>query len=245
MIKDIWKGLSAYTTAVKLLTKQGWWKYALVPGLISFVFASIVVALAWFLGDNIGQILVAAYPFEQGKDFAKILANIIGGTIIVASGLILYKHVVMLLVSPWMTKLSIKIEQSITGRDYVDDRSFSVAFMRTMRLNLRIILREILVVALLFLVGVVPILDFTVPILLFLVQAFYSGYGNLDYFMDRRYSVKQSVQFVNKNKGIALGNGIGFLLLLMIPVLGVFLAPTLGTAAATLSGIDVASNEDK
>ncbi len=243
MIRDIWKGLYAYATAVKLLTKQGWWKYALIPGLISFVFASIILALAWFLGDNIGRILLAAYPFEQGRETATVFANIIGGVMIVVTGLMLYKHVVMLLVSPWMTKLSIKIEHSITGRDYVDERSFSVAFMRTMRLNLRIILREIMVVILLFLVGVIPALNFAVPILLFLVQAFYSGYGNLDYFMDRRYSVKQSVQFVNRNKGIALGNGIGFLLLLMIPFLGVFLAPTLGTAAATLSGIDVAKND--
>jgi CysZ protein len=70
------------------------------------------------------------------------------------------------------------------------------------------------------------------------VQAYYAGYGNLDYFMDRRYTVKESINFIGNNKGVALGNGIGFLLLLAVPLIGVFLAPTLGVAAATLSGIE-------
>ncbi|MEY4925899.1 MAG: hypothetical protein RI894_335 [Bacteroidota bacterium] len=245
MLQDVWKGLAAYGTAIKLLTKQGWWKYALIPGFISLIFAGIVLSLAWFFGDNIGKMLISIYPFEQGREAATTVANIIGGAIIIVAGLILYQNIVMLLVSPWMTKLSIKIEQSVTGRDYIDERSFSVAFSRTVRLNLRIIAREVALIILVFMVGIIPVIDFAVPVLLFLVQAYYAGYGNLDYFMDRRYTVKESVQFVGKNKGIALGNGIGFLLLLMIPVLGVFLAPTLGMSAATLSGIDVAIKNDE
>ena len=80
--------------------------------------------------------------------------------------------------------------------------------------------------------------EVVVPIGIVLIQAYYAGFGNLDYFMDRHYSVKDSIAFVNRNKGVALGNGLGFLALLAIPIIGVFLAPTLGVAAATLSGID-------
>jgi CysZ protein len=237
MFKNVIRGLLAYPEAVRMLGRQGWWKYALIPGLISLVFFSILLVSTWGLSDNIGRLLLLLYPFAQGAA-AGVIATIVGGALILAFGLLLFKNVVMLLVSPWMNSLSIKIERHLTGRDYVDDRSFAVAFKRTMRLNLRILLREFVLVVLLLFVVWIPIVDFIVPIAIFLVQAYYAGYGNLDYFMDRRYSIKESINFVNQNKGVALGNGIGFLLLLAIPVVGVFLAPTLGVAAATLSGIE-------
>jgi CysZ protein len=238
MLKDILRGLRAYWDAVRLLGKQGWWKFALVPGLISLAFGSIVLFLAWTLSDNIGRLLMQLYPFEQGKAFAESVATVFGALVIIAFSLIIFKNIVMLLVSPWMNQLSIKIERHQTGNDYIDDRSFVVAFKRTVRVNLRILLRELFFIVLLLLVAWIPIVDFIVPIGIVLIQAYYAGYGNLDYFMDRHYSVKESIVFVNKNKGVALGNGLGFLLLLAIPILGVFLAPTLGVAAATLSGID-------
>ena len=238
MFKDIIRGLRAYWDAVLLLGRQGWWKFALVPGLISLAFGSIVLFLAWTLSDNIGRLLMGLYPFEQGRAFAENIATVFGALVILAFALIAFKNVVMLLVSPWMNQLSIKIERHRTGNDYVDDRSFAVAFKRTVRVNLRILLRELFFIVLLLLVAWIPIIDFVVPIGIILIQAYYAGFGNLDYFMDRHYSVKESVVFISKNKGIALGNGLGFLLLLAIPIIGVFLAPTLGVAAATLSGIE-------
>jgi CysZ protein len=238
-LKDILRGLRAYKEAVFLLGQQGWWKFALVPGLISFAFGSIVLLLAWVLSDNIGRFLLHFYPFETGKDLAEDVAAVFGFIMIIAFAIVIFKNVVMLLVSPWMNQLSIKIERHLTGNDYVDNRSFLDAFKRTARVNLRILLREIFFILLLLLVAWIPIIDFIVPICMILIQAYYAGFGNLDYFMDRHYSVKDSIAFVNRNKGVALGNGLGFLLLLAIPVIGVFLAPTLGVAAATLSGIDV------
>jgi CysZ protein len=238
LLKDIIRGLRAYWEAVLLLGKQGWWRFALVPGLISLAFGSVVLLLAWTLSDNIGRALMHLYPFEQGKNFAENVATFFGGAMILALSLVLFKNVVMLLVSPWMNQLSVKIERHLTGNDYVDNRSFVDAFKRTARVNLRILVRELFFILLLLLVAWIPIIDFIVPVGMVAIQAYYAGFGNLDYFMDRHYSVKESITFVKHNKGLALGNGLGFLLLLAIPIIGVFLAPTLGVAAATLSGID-------
>ena len=238
MFKDILRGLRAYWEAVRLLGQQGWWKFALVPGFISLGFGLIVFVLAFAYSDNIGRVLMTFYPFEQGRAVAQSVATVFGALMIFAGALILFKNIVMLLVSPWMNQLSLKIEQHRTGSNYTDDRSFVTAFKRTARVNLRILLREVFLIILLLLVAWVPIIDFIVPIGIILIQAYYAGFGNLDYFMDRHYSVKDSIAFVNRNKGVALGNGLGFLALLAIPIIGVFLAPTLGVAAATLSGID-------
>ena len=242
-LNDVWRGLAAYMAAIKLLTRQGWWKYTLAPGFVSLIFGVVVLTAAWGLSDNMSAALMRGYPFEQGKAAAAVLVTLLSSLLIIAIGIIIFKNLVMLLVSPWMNRLSIKIERHTTGHSYIDERTFVEAFRRQLRLNLRLILREAAFIILIFLFGLIPVLDFAVPPLLFLVQSFYAGFGNLDYFMDRHYTFAESVAFVKRNKGVALGNGIGFLLLLLIPVAGVFLAPTLGVAAATLSGISLQKKE--
>lgn len=71
----------------------------------------------------------------------------------------------------------------------------------------------------------------------FLVQAMYVGFSNLDFTLNRYFSINGSVDFIRKNLGFSLGNGVAFMLIIMIPVVGLFFAPTLGAAAATLKAV--------
>ena len=66
------------------------------------------------------------------------------------------------------------------------------------------------------------------------MQAYYAGFGNMDYYMERRLDVKQSVTFVKRRKIAALANGAIFLVILMIPIAGVMMAPFFGAISATL-----------
>ncbi len=50
-------------------------------------------------------------------------------------------------------------------------------------------------------------------------------------------SYRESLQFVRKQRGIAIGNGLGFLILLLIPVLGVILVLPLSVTAASVSTV--------
>ena len=71
-------------------------------------------------------------------------------------------------------------------------------------------------------------------ILILTIQAYYAGFGNMDYTLERYYNTKESVHFIHQHRGFAVGNGIIFLLLLAIPVLGIFLAPFFGAVGATI-----------
>jgi len=68
---------------------------------------------------------------------------------------------------------------------------------------------------------------------IFLVQAFYIGFANTDYHLEKRCTVRESVTYGRNNKWALMGNGTGFLLLLFIPVVGLLVAPVLGTVVAT------------
>ncbi len=240
MFRDVWTGLRAYGAALKLLRGNGFWQYILIPGLISLGFFVLIFGTAWVLSDNIGGVITSILPEAiRTSQPVSILATLIGAIIIIVPAFIIYKNLVMILVTPWMTKLSNKIENHITNTEYIDERPLASSVGRAVRLNIRLIIRQVAIIGILFVAGFIPVFDFIVPVLIFIVQAYYAGYGNLDYFMDRHYSVGDSISFVHRNRGIALGNGIGFTLLFMIPVLGIFLAPALSVAAATLSGIDV------
>ena len=75
-------------------------------------------------------------------------------------------------------------------------------------------------------------------VLIFLVQAYYAGFGNIDFFIERRFGIRESRRFVSKNKGIAIGNGAVFLTLFLVPILGAFFAPTICTISSTLSSLE-------
>ena len=76
--------------------------------------------------------------------------------------------------------------------------------------------------------------------LIFLIQAYFNGCALSDYTLERKnYSVKQRVRFTREHRAWVTGLGLGFMLVLFIPVLGWFIAPAYGTVAATLSTLAV------
>ena len=57
-----------------------------------------------------------------------------------------------------------------------------------------------------------------------------------DYSAERhKLSPSQSIEFISQRKGLAIGNGMVFYLMHLLPVLGWILAPAYAVIAATLS----------
>src|SRR5690554_8052550 len=79
--------------------------------------------------------------------------------------------------------------------------------------------------------------------LLFLVQSYYAGFGNMDYTLERHFKYAESIQFVKKNRGLAIGNGIVFMLVLLIPVVGIILVLPLSVTAASTETLRVLENQ--
>ena len=58
----------------------------------------------------------------------------------------------------------------------------------------------------------------------------------LDYSSERnKLSAAQSIEFIGRHKGLAIGNGLVFYLMHLVPVLGWLLAPSYAVIAATIS----------
>jgi len=244
MIKNIIKGIKAYVGALGLISKLKLWKYFSIPILISLIVAIIIGSLAYSFSDDIGANVSNIWKWEFGKSVFNTITTFISGLLIVVIGLILYKHIVMALAAPFMSPVSEKIELHLTGKTLTHRKtSFQEQLMRGIRISMRNLSREIMFTIPILLIGLIPVIGIISTVLLFLIQAYYAGFGNIDYTLERHFKYEESIKFVQKNRGFAIGNGIVFILFLIIPIVGVILVLPLSVTAATTETIKRIKNQ--
>jgi len=151
------------------------------------------------------------------------------------------KYVILILLSPVFAFLSEKVDEKLTGKQYPFDLFQLIKdVFRGVLIALRNLTIELFLIAILtlssFFAG--PLAILLVPVL-WLISSYFYGFSMMDYTSERRkYSISNSVQFVRKNKGIALGNGMMYSVFDMIPVVGIVFAPINAVVGATISIIE-------
>lgn len=246
MVKNILKGIQAYAGTFGLISKLGLWKYFGVPMAISFFTAVLIGFSAWGLSDNLGAFIAKMWFWEWGAATFRTISNFIGALIIIALGIILYRHIVMALSAPFMSPVSEKIEKHFYGQTHSRRNTTNAAQLwRGIRINLRNLLMELLWTVPIILIGFIPVVGIISSVLLFFVQSYYAGFGNMDYTLERHFKYAESIQFVSQNKGLAIGNGMVFMLLLLIPVVGIILVLPLSVTAASTETLKVLETTDR
>ncbi|MFK8058511.1 MAG: EI24 domain-containing protein [Polaribacter sp.] len=245
MIKNILSGINAYAGAFGLISKLKLWKYFAVPMVISMLTAIIIGFTAYGLSDNIGVFLAKIWIWDWGKETVTTITSIVGGIFVLVIGLILYKHIILALSAPFMSPVSEKIEIHINGKLKYQHRktSFQEQLIRGIRINFRNLGKELLVTIPILLLKFIPLVNIFSTILLFLVQAYYAGFGNMDYTLERHLKYKESVDFVGRNKGFSIGNGIVFILCLLIPVIGIIIVLPLSVTAASVKTVELLNHQ--
>ncbi|MDY8137139.1 EI24 domain-containing protein [Aquimarina sp. 2201CG5-10] len=241
MFKNIINGVKAYFGTFKLISKLGLWKYFSIPILISMLTGLLFVALAYFFSDNLGRFIAKAWIWEWGSETFSTISTYLGGFLILVLGLVLYKHIVMALSAPFMSPVSEKVEAHILGETNHTHRntSFSQQLSRGIRINVRNLFRELLFMIPLLILSFIPVIGIVATILIFVIQAYYVGFGNMDYTMERHFTYKESIQFVRKNRGTAIGNGLVFMLMLFIPIVGFIITLPISVVAASTETVKI------
>jgi len=235
MIKDIILGVSAYFKHLPKIRKGKLGRFFLAPLLLGFLLMATIGTTAYGLSDNLGNWLSGWYKWEIGSEFINSASTWIGGSIIFVLGLMLAKYIVLILASPFMSPMSQKIEAQFDLSPNLPSAGLSPiqGIFRGLRIASGNIIKELFfTVVLLILSIILPFLSPFTAILIFLIQAYYAGCGNMDYTLERYFNVRESKQFMKAHRGLAIGNGAVFVALLMLG-LGFFFAPPLSTLAAT------------
>ncbi len=95
---------------------------------------------------------------------------------------------------------------------------------------------QTMAIALLLALSFIPLAGWVTPLLCFVVECYFFGFAILDHGCRlHRLSYSQSINFISDHRGLALGNGLVFYLLMFIPVAGWILGPGYAVVAATIS----------
>ncbi len=241
MISQAIRSLGYYFKAIPLISELRLWKYVLLSALISLLVAGASFYSSGLIGEFIADFLGSFYKWETGSGIfssvTKWLTTILTGL----SFLFLLRYILLVILAPLMSFLSEEVEEKYTGASLNSGFSFSRTakeMIRGLRMALRNITRELLFTALFFALGFIPIFTPFSLVAIFLVQAYYAGFGNTDYYLERHMGLRESARTVKQNKGLALGNGSIYLGLLLIPVVGVIFGPVLATISATVHAIE-------
>lgn len=238
MFKNYLIALKAYSGTFSLIQELGLWKYFIIPIGISFFIALFIGFAAWGWSDNLGAFISSLWLWEWGAETVKTLSEVAGAILILLFGFILYKHLVLALSAPFMNPVSEKIEAHITGNPFPSNTTgFVQQLWRGILVNTRNLVMEVVLTVPILLFGFLPVIGILAAPLLFLVQAYYAGFGNMDYTLERYFTYQKSISFVRAHRGIAMGNGTVFMLLLLIPIFGVLIVLPFSVTAATISTI--------
>jgi CysZ protein len=116
--------------------------------------------------------------------------------------------------------------------------------MRGLGITLKNLIKELAFTLPLYLLALIPLITPFSTLAILLIESYFVGFSMIDYRNEfRRLSAGESNRIIKQHRGLAIGNGLAFNLLLLIPVLGVLLAPPLGAVAAGIAANQVLDKE--
>jgi CysZ protein len=237
--------IQAYFQAHRFIRKHNLWKWILIPGIIY----TILFIIGIYLFGKTSSDFIRWIAVETGlKSWLDALDNGFLGFLFTLGSILLwlllmffyfslFKYLFLIIGSPLFAYLSEKTEAIIEGKNI----PFSfVQLLKDIKRGVLIALRNSLwqtvySLSILFL-SLIPLAGWLTPILALLIECYYYGFSMLDYSMERhRKTAAESIYFIGRHKGLAVGNGLMFYLMHLIPIVGWVLAPAYSVVAATLS----------
>jgi CysZ protein len=245
LFKEILIALQAYGKAHQFIKQHKLLKWILIPGLLYLIlfmismyyfgktsnlfieWLSLKTGLkAWLDGMNDGFL---GFLFTIGGFFLWIIQMLFYFS--------LFKYVWLILGSHVFAYLSEKTAAIIEGKDYpFSFQQLGKDIIRGIKLALRNSLWQTVYALSILFLSVIPVIGWMTPILAILVECYYYGFSMLDYSMERhKKSAAESIYYIGQHKGLAIGNGLVFYIMHMVPFIGWVFAPAYAVVAATLS----------
>ena len=245
MLKEIVIAIQSYLEAHRFISRHKLWKWILIPGFLYTLMFMAGIWLFWVTSNEATQLLLNKTGirewlenFKNGwMNFLVIICQIIIWMVSLMFYFSMFKFIFLIIGSPLFSYLSEKTDTILTGRDF--PFSFSKLMndaWRAIKIALRNLLWQSLYMLSLFLLSFFPLFGWVTPLVGLLVECYYLGFSMLDYSSERNnLSAMQSIQFIGRHKGLAIGNGFVFYLMHLVPIIGWLLAPSYAVIAATLS----------
>jgi len=248
-LNQFFLGFKSYQSAFKYIDDNRLWKLFLLPSLIALLISILIGYLAWISSDDIVEYLVRIFQIRDLTDFWGVIIEFT--FVMLIRGLTLfiflkfYRYFVLFFLAPALGYTSQRIYCIHRKTDFsfgmkVFGRKVSRAWLVAFR---NLILEIPLTVVILFLTLVITWLAPLGPFIILVLESYFFGLAMIDYRNAcMGMSMKESRKYSQNNFGLAIGNGICFNLILLVPIIGVMVAPVLALIAG---GMAANENENK
>ncbi len=247
-IKEILAGLSCHRRAHRLVMDHKLWRLILIPGLLSIFYFPAVIWGTMYAVRPVTRYLHAQWvPEFLQSTLTLALLGVVIWALSIYVGFLLFRNVIMILCSPLLSYISETVEKVSGG---IEPPKFTWQgvgreILRATCLSLLAVLISAFAFALCFLIGLIPVAGAVVAFaLMTIIQSYLAGIGFADPVLERRrYTIPSTLKFARRHRPRLIGVGVGFLLLMAVPIIGWFVAPSYGIIAGTLAGLDLLKEE--
>lgn len=231
--------------AHQFIIKHKLWKWIVIPGLIYTILFLGGIYLFWVSSNSAIEFILIQTGvkgwLERMQDswvnFLFIVGQIIFRLVLLLFYFSLFKFLFLIIGSPVFAYLSEKTESIMEGKDFpFSVRQLLKDILRGVRIALRNLLWQTVYVVSILIVSFIPIFGWVAPLVALMVECYYFGFSMLDYSSERnKLSAAQSIEFIGRHKGLAIGNGLVFYMMHVVPFVGWIFAPSYAVIAATIS----------
>ena len=247
MLKEIIISIQAYYhTHHFIIRHRMWkWKWFFIPGLIYAILFCLGIYLFWISSSSTIEFMLVKTGIKEWMQkmqnnwlsFFLIFGLTVTHLVLMMIYFSLFKYLFLIIGSPLFAWLSEKTEAIIEGKDLsFDSQQFFKDIKRGVRLSLRNMLWQSVYSVSILMISFIPVLGWITPVILLVIECYYLGFSMLDHSFERnKISTTQSIAFMSRHKGLAIGNGMVFILMHLLPIIGWILAPYYSVIAATIS----------
>jgi len=245
LLQDIILAIQGYGQAHRFIRHHNLWKWIIIPGIIYML---LFCTSMYFFGKSATSVIEYISIKTGLHTWVESTSNSIIGFFITIGGMMLwiilmlfyfslFKYLWFIVGSPIFAYLSEKTEALIEEKDY----PFSLPqlmkdILRGIRIAIRNSLWQTVYLVSLLLLSLIPVVGWVTPVFTILIECYYYGFSMLDYSCERHnLTAAESIHFIGSRKGLAIGNGLLFYGMHLIPIAGWVLAPAYAVIAAMLS----------
>lgn len=252
MLKEIIISIQSYFKAHAFIRKHKLWKWIIIPGITYTALFSISMYYFVKTANNFNEWITLKTGLKVWLDsmhsgllgFLFTLAALALLVVQVMLYFSLFKYLWLILGSPVFAYLSEKTDAIVNNTGYTFSyKQLMKDILRGIKIALRNALWQTVYVVAILILSLIPVIGIGAPLIALMVEFYYYGFSMLDYNCERRnISATESIYYIGNHKGLAIGNGLVFYFIHLLPVIGWIFAPAYAVIAATLSMHELKNN---
>ena len=229
-------GLQLFLDAHKFIWQNKLKRYLLISGFTFLILFSIGIQglLNWI---DLNQTWITKWLLDKGAHYIKLsqteLKYGVNGIFwlirhsINANKDSFFTSIFLIIGTPYFSLISRKVHQLLNTQPKRENFGWLAEIWRGIKLSISNSIKQFGLILIITGLSFIPVLSILTPLLTFIVLAYYNGILMMDYSLERNgFTIDESRTIYKQNKSLLFALGLGFMFILLIPVIGWFLAPT-------------------